>query len=103
MCARLEIADDSGDIAAVLAVDVADDGGAERVLRVPDLPLRTPVAAHFSGAVMSAYCDPYDGPASREFLKMSVFQCLSGHLICSDCRPQINVCPICRAPLGSNR
>ena len=32
-----------------------------------------------------------------------VFQCLSGHLICSECRPQINVCPICRASLGSNR
>ena len=52
LCASfLKIADDSGDIvvAADLAVDFADDGGTERVLRVSDLPLRSPIAAHFSG------------------------------------------------------
>ena len=40
----LEIADDR-----VGFLGVADDGGAEGVLRVPDLPLRTEGAANISG------------------------------------------------------
>jgi hypothetical protein len=31
-----------------------------------------------------------------------ILQCHSGHLICSNCRPNLTCCPTCRTPLGEH-
>jgi len=32
-----------------------------------------------------------------------IFQCARGHVVCSDCRPNVSTCPQCRDPLGNIR
>ena len=31
-----------------------------------------------------------------------IYSCLNGHLVCSECTPRIQSCPICRAPINEN-
>jgi len=32
-----------------------------------------------------------------------IYQCARGHVVCSDCRPNVSTCPQCRDPLGNIR
>jgi len=32
-----------------------------------------------------------------------IFQCARGHVVCSDCRPNVSTCPQCRDPMGNIR
>jgi len=32
-----------------------------------------------------------------------IFQCARGHVVCSECRPNVSTCPQCRDPLGNIR
>ena len=32
-----------------------------------------------------------------------MFQCARGHIVCSECRPNVTTCPQCRDPLGNIR
>ena len=32
-----------------------------------------------------------------------VYQCMSGHIFCKECKPRLKTCPVCRIPLGSNQ
>lgn len=37
-------------------------------------------------------------PVCLETPKSPIFQCGAGHLICSECKPRMKMCPICKAP-----
>ena len=32
-----------------------------------------------------------------------VYQCMSGHIFCKECKPRLQTCPVCRIPLRSNQ
>ena len=32
-----------------------------------------------------------------------IYQCERGHILCSDCRPKLSICPVCRISLGNTR
>ncbi|XP_069676225.1 E3 ubiquitin-protein ligase SIAH1B-like [Periplaneta americana] len=38
-------------------------------------------------------------PVCFEFMTPPITQCLNGHNICSNCKPQLTLCPTCREPL----
>ncbi|XP_065347219.1 E3 ubiquitin-protein ligase Siah1-like [Cloeon dipterum] len=42
-------------------------------------------------------------PVCFDYVLPPILQCQSGHLVCSNCRPKLNCCPTCRAPLGNIR
>ena len=46
----------------------------------------------------------FECPVCFDYVLPPIYQCDSGHLICSNCRPKLNnSCPSCRGPLGSVR
>lgn len=42
-------------------------------------------------------------PICSNFMKPPILQCLSGHSICSTCRPKLGQCPTCRSSFGNTR
>ncbi|XP_067129344.1 E3 ubiquitin-protein ligase SIAH1B-like [Centruroides vittatus] len=42
-------------------------------------------------------------PVCYDLAQPPVYQCTNGHLICSSCRPRIDLCPTCRESLGHIR
>ena len=45
----------------------------------------------------------FECPVCFDYVLPPIFQCSSGHLVCSKCRPKLTICPTCRGPLGSIR
>lgn len=45
----------------------------------------------------------FECPICFDYALPPIFQCHSGHLVCSDCHPKLTCCPTCRGPLGSIR
>lgn len=45
----------------------------------------------------------FECPVCSHFMKPPIYQCLSGHSICSYCRPKVGQCPTCRSSFGSTR
>ncbi|KAL1512792.1 hypothetical protein ABEB36_002322 [Hypothenemus hampei] len=45
----------------------------------------------------------FECPVCKAFMKPPIFQCQSGHSICSTCKPRLEKCPTCRAPFGMTR
>ena len=55
--------------------------------------------AHIPSVMTSASPDVPECPVCMEEMMppMKIFNCRNGHLICSDCRPNVTKCTICRA------
>ncbi|CAL8109829.1 unnamed protein product [Orchesella dallaii] len=45
----------------------------------------------------------FECPVCFDYALPPIYQCPSGHLLCSECRPKISTCPSCRGPLGNIR
>ena len=45
----------------------------------------------------------FECPVCFDYVLPPIYQCDSGHLICTICRPKLTCCPSCRGPLGSVR
>eukprot|EP00493_Phyllostaurus_siculus_P002285 UN02297 len=45
----------------------------------------------------------FECPVCFDYVLPPIYQCSSGHLVCSNCRPKLTLCPTCRGPLGSIR
>lgn len=45
----------------------------------------------------------FECPVCFDYVLPPIFQCESGHLICTQCKPKVACCPSCRGPLGGVR
>lgn len=45
----------------------------------------------------------FECPVCFDYVLPPIYQCDSGHLICTSCRPKLTCCPSCRGNLGSVR
>lgn len=45
----------------------------------------------------------FECPVCYEPVLPPIIQCQAGHLVCNTCRPKLNCCPTCRAPLKNIR
>ena len=45
----------------------------------------------------------FECPVCFDYVLPPIFQCDSGHLICTNCKPKVQCCPSCRGPLGGVR
>ena len=45
----------------------------------------------------------FECPVCFDYVLPPIYQCNSGHLICSNCRPKLQSCPSCRGSLGNIR
>lgn len=45
----------------------------------------------------------FECPICNNFMKPPIHQCLSGHSVCSNCRPKLGQCPTCRSSFGNTR
>lgn len=45
----------------------------------------------------------FECPVCFDYVLPPIFQCDSGHLICTNCKPKLQCCPSCRGPLGGVR
>lgn len=43
----------------------------------------------------------FECPVCFEYVLPPIYQCESGHLVCTECRPKLGNCPTCRGGLGS--
>ena len=44
----------------------------------------------------------FECPVCFDYVLPPILQCHAGHLVCSNCRPQVTSCPTCRGQLGDN-
>lgn len=45
----------------------------------------------------------FECPVCFDYALPPIMQCQSGHIVCQTCRPKLQCCPTCRAPLGNIR
>lgn len=45
----------------------------------------------------------FECPVCFDYVLPPIYQCSSGHLVCSNCRPKLSCCPTCRGPLAGIR
>lgn len=45
----------------------------------------------------------FECPVCFDYALPPIMQCQSGHIVCSNCRPKLTLCPTCRGPLGNIR
>ncbi|EHB02693.1 E3 ubiquitin-protein ligase SIAH1 [Heterocephalus glaber] len=43
----------------------------------------------------------FECPFCFDYVLPPIFQCQSGHFVCSNCHPKLTCCPTCQGPLGS--
>ena len=43
----------------------------------------------------------FECPVCLNFALPPMLQCSAGHLVCSNCRPKVTMCPTRRGPLGN--
>ena len=44
----------------------------------------------------------FECPVCFDYALPPIMQCQSGHIVCSNCRAKLNMCPTCRGPLGKS-
>jgi len=45
----------------------------------------------------------FECPVCFDYALPPIFQCESGHVVCTECRAHLHICPSCRAPLANIR
>ncbi|XP_018330158.1 uncharacterized protein LOC108740355 isoform X2 [Agrilus planipennis] len=45
----------------------------------------------------------FECPVCNNYMRAPIYQCLSGHSICKQCKPKLMDCPICHSDLGNTR
>ena len=45
----------------------------------------------------------FECPVCFDYALPPIMQCQSGHIVCSNFRPKLTLCPTCRGPLGKSK
>jgi E3 ubiquitin-protein ligase SIAH1 len=71
--------------------------------RGPHSTSSSPVTATNTTTVSADVASLFECPVCLDYILPPILQCQNGHLVCSNCRPKLTCCPICRTPLGNIR